>query len=54
MPHRHCYVAVHALRMLHGEAPGLQRAPVVTDEPHLRDPELIEQRNQVGHELVDA
>jgi hypothetical protein len=27
--------------------------PVVADEPHLRDPERIEQRNQVGHELVD-
>jgi len=39
--------------LLHGEVPGLQRPKVVADEPHLRDPERIEQRNQVGHELVD-
>jgi hypothetical protein len=25
----------------------------VTDEPHLRDPERIEQRNHVSHERVD-
>ena len=39
--------------MLHGEAPGLHRSPVVADEPHLCDPERIEQRNQLGHELID-
>ena len=39
--------------MLHGEAPGLQRAPVVTDEPHFLDPERIEQCSQIGHEFVD-
>src|SRR4029453_4507297 len=39
--------------MRHGEAPGLKRPPIVTDEPHLRDPERVEQRHQVGHKLVD-
>ena len=53
MPHGHCNAAVHALRMIHGEAPGLQRSPVVADESHLCDPQRIEQRNQVGHEIVD-
>ena len=53
MPDRHCYVAVHAFRMLHGEAPGLQRPPVVADEPHFCDPERIEQRHQIGYKLVD-
>ena len=39
--------------MLHGEAPGLHRPPVVTDKPHFRDRQRIEQCSQIGHESVD-
>ena len=39
--------------MLHKEEPGLQRSPVVTDEPHLLDPESVEQGNEVRYEFVD-
>ena len=53
MADRHRDVALDALRMPQREMPGLHRAPVVPDQPHLPDAERIQYAHQIGDEFLD-